>query len=83
MVVEKIAPPKFAAEVLVNGELPEETQAELLRRCNNIYGMFKDPVRHADIIKTRLHNIGLTLPPYQRKFVEDWTERQLKADNAL
>jgi len=70
----------FEPEVLVNGELPEAIQNELIKRCNTICDQFNDPERHLDVIRIRLQNICLTLPPLQRKFVKEWTDRNLVED---
>lgn len=76
VIVEKIQRP-WQAEVLVNGELPEEIQNSLIKRCNNIVGQFIDPDAYATTIRMRLDNIARTLPPLQRKFVHDWIERNV------
>lgn len=79
IIVEKIKP-AFQLEVLVNGELPEDIQKRLLNQCNNIVNMFQDPNAHMFIIRTRLRNIMLTMPPQQKKFVEAWIDRNLQED---
>jgi hypothetical protein len=80
VVMEKPNSAKPKLEVLVNGKLPMHIQEELVRRCHTIVNHFTDPESHLAVIKIRLHNIGLTLPPIQRKFVEDWATANLKED---
>lgn len=79
MIVEKMASP-WLPEVLVNGELPEDVQNTLNKRCNVVVGHFQDPDAHQAIIKTRLNNIAGTLPPLQRKFIHDWIYNNMGDD---
>lgn len=69
------------SEVLVNGELPQDVQNMLIKRCNVIVGHFLDPDAHVFTIRTRLHNIAQTLPPLQRKFINDWMENNLDGNS--
>lgn len=65
----------FVPEVLVNGELPEEVQTVLTKRCNTIVNQFIDPDNHEKVIRMRITHMAGTLPAHQRKFVLDWLER--------
>lgn len=79
VVVEK-RKSNFVPEVLVNGELPEEVQNTLNKRCITIVNHFDDPDAQLYIIRTRINNMSQTLPPLQRKYVQDWVERNVKED---
>jgi len=80
LIVEKLKP-TWTPEILTNGELPEETQNTLIRRCNTIVNQFNDPVAHIITLRIRVDNMAKTLPPIQRKFVQDWAERNLGDDS--
>lgn len=67
-------------EVLVNGELAEDIQASLIKRCNTVVDQFHEPEIHMKSVRIRLTNISLTLPPLQRKFVQEWMIRNCKED---
>lgn len=80
LVVQKVQKSNWQPEVLENGELPMDVQAELIKRCNNIVNMFSEPEQHLTVIRIRLHNISLTLPPLQQQFVKDWSDRNCGED---
>lgn len=77
MILEKVKS-TFKPEVLINGELPEDVQTMLIKRCNNIVNQFDEPELHLDSLRTRLHNMSQTLPILQCKYVQEWSERNLK-----
>lgn len=80
MIVEKVKP-AFKAEVLVNGELPEDIQNSLNKRCTTIVNHFLDPDSHEPEIRIRLNNIAKMLPPLQQKYIKDWIMSQFGSDD--
>lgn len=83
LIVEKLAkpatPPKF--EMLVNGELPEDVQLMLRRRCNGILMMFSDST---DVeLRGRYDRVASTLPAHQAAFVRKWALENLDADEVI
>lgn len=79
LIVEKLKS-SFQPEVLVNGELPNEIQLNLIKRCNTIMGHFNDPIANAYLIRLRIGNVANTLPPIQKKFVHEWLERNVEKE---
>lgn len=77
IILEKVKS-TFKPEVLINGELPEDVQTMLIKRCNTIVNQFDEPELHLDTLRTRLHNMSQTLPVLQSKYVKEWAERNLK-----
>lgn len=71
IIVEKVKS-NFQPEVLTNGELDEETQKTLTKRCITIVNHFSDPDKSEYMIRVRIMNMANTLPPFQKKFVHDW-----------
>jgi hypothetical protein len=78
VIFEKLKPQPPKLEVLVDGELPPEVRLELLQRCNNIVNTFIE--LHVHVIRKRLENICLTLPPLQREFVQKWMDKYVVED---
>ncbi len=68
-------------EVLVNGELPEEIQNNLRKRCNTIVNHFNDPDAHKDVIENRLKVVASLLPPRQKQFILDWIKNNVNDDD--
>lgn len=79
LIVEKIKT-NFKPEVLVNGELAEDIQATLIKRCNTIINHFAKPDEQEYVIRVRIANMAATLPPLQRKFVNEWVIRNIGED---
>lgn len=75
MIVEKVKP-MFKPEVLVNGELPEDIQNNLNKRCTTIVSHFLDPDANEPLIRIRLGNLANCLPPLQKKYIKDWIVSQ-------
>lgn len=63
-----IRPAAFAVNISI------ARQAELIRRCDNIVDMFPDPYNQEKAIRTRLHNMSQTLPPYEQQLVIDYMD---------
>jgi transposase-like protein len=77
IIMEKLKRPPRTLEVLVNGELPEDVQNTLISRCNRVVNCFLDPDAHKKNVIFRLQNIANTLPPQQKKFIEQWISNNL------
>lgn len=79
IIVDKVKPP-FKAEVLINGELPEDIRNDLTKRCNTIVNHFLDPDSHKIAIKLRLGNMANLLPQLQGQFVREWIKNNVDED---
>lgn len=75
--------PSHNFEVLINGELPEDVQLGLRRRCNSVVSLYLEPEAHIEKIRTRLNNIAATLPKHRKKFVLLWIQNNVDAEDAF
>lgn len=63
--------------VVPKHDLPPEKVSELLRRINNIRGMFREFKDHDYTIGMRIETIAKTMPEAEAKFCTDWLAENL------
>lgn len=68
-------------DVLVNGELDKPIQDKLRKQLNSIVSLYEFPEKNETAIRARINNVKMTLPKYQKKFVELWVQNNIDAED--